>query len=121
MDLQDEALKEKFETILEPTRIAIAFSAEANNSKTLPLLLRYEATHRRNYEKAFQKLLQLQAIRKRDEAEAAVADETPNEPVESIAPAPILQNEPNSERGEQRAPTPPAPRSPLAEELRTDP
>ena len=64
MDAQDEDLKRKFERVDEPTRLAIAFSAEANDSKALALLLRYESTHRRTYNKAFQNLLDLQAARK---------------------------------------------------------
>ena len=61
MDAQDEDLKRKFERVDEPTRLAIAFSAEANDSKALALLLRYDSTHRRTYNKAFQNLLSLQA------------------------------------------------------------
>ena len=65
MDAQDEDLKRKFERVDEPTRLAIAFSAEANDSKALALLLRYDSTHRRTYYKAFQNLLSLQAARPR--------------------------------------------------------
>ena len=60
-------------------------------------------------------------MRKRDEAEAAVAGETPEEPVDPITPAPILQNEVISEAGEQLATTLPASPSPLVQELRNEP
>jgi hypothetical protein len=60
MNLQAD-LKAKFEVVDQPTRLAIAFSAEANDSKALALLLRYEGTHRRTYNRAFQSLLDLQA------------------------------------------------------------
>ena len=69
---------------------------------------------------SFQKLLQLQAMRKREEAEATDANETPEKAVDPIAPAPILQNEATSEAGEQLATTPPASPSSLAQKLRND-
>lgn len=67
MDRQDAELKAQFERIDQATRLSIAFSAEANDSKGLALLLRYEGTHRRTYDKASNHLLLLQAIRKQAE------------------------------------------------------
>jgi hypothetical protein len=79
-DLQDADLISKFESLDQPTRLAIAFSAEANDSKALALLLRYESTHRRTYNRAFQGLLDLQAIRKLTETQTPPEQELRNEP-----------------------------------------
>ena len=80
MDLQDADLKAQFEGLDQATRLAIAFSAEANDSKALALLLRYEGTHRRTYNRAFQSLLDLQALREPTDTQIPQEQKLPNEP-----------------------------------------
>ncbi len=85
-------LKKEFEIIPEPTRVAIAFEKEMNESKTLANLSRYEARYFRQLRHAAAELRRVQKDRRANEAEAAEAAE------EAITcePEPICRNEGNA-------------------------
>jgi hypothetical protein len=86
-------LKEEFELLPEPTRLALAFAKECNESKTLANLSRYEARYTRQLRNAGVDLERIQKNRRAAEAEAQA------EAAEEEIPAPknaILQNEGNA-------------------------
>jgi hypothetical protein len=68
-------LKEEFELLPEPTRLALAFAKECNESKTLANLSRYEARYNRQLRNAGVDLERIQKNRRAAEAEAAAAAE----------------------------------------------
>ena len=57
-------LKKEFEIIPEPTRLAIAFEKEINESKTLANLSRYEARYHRQFRQAAAELRRIQKDRR---------------------------------------------------------
>ena len=82
-------LKKEFEIIPEPTRVAIAFEKEMNESKTLANLSRYEARYFRQLRHAAAELRQVQKDRRAAEAETA-------EEAITSEPEPICRNEGNA-------------------------
>lgn len=59
MDQQEAEIAEKFTSIDQPTRATVAFTTLANEEKSLELLLRYEITYTRMYDRAQKALLRL--------------------------------------------------------------
>jgi hypothetical protein len=83
-------LKKEFDVILEPTRLAIAFEKEMNESKTLDNLSRYEARYHRQLRHAAAELRRVQKDRRADEAAEAAEEAIASEP------EPICKNEGNA-------------------------
>ena len=52
MDKMEAELSEKFALLTEPTRLSLAFTTMANQEKSLQLLLRYETTYSRAFDRA---------------------------------------------------------------------
>jgi len=65
---QKERIAEEFESIEDHVRTAVAFRALADKSRSLALLDRYEARHRRTYERTLQLLLSNRAARTEQQA-----------------------------------------------------
>jgi septal ring factor EnvC (AmiA/AmiB activator) len=86
-------LKKEFDVILEPTRLAIAFEKEMNESKTLDNLSRFEARYDRKLSRAIAQLRQVQKDRRA--AEAAEAREAAEEAI-TCEQEPICKNEGNA-------------------------
>jgi hypothetical protein len=90
---QSGELKKEFEIIPEPTRVAIAFEKEMNESKTLANLSRYEARYHRQLRHAAAELRRVQKDRRADEA--AEAAEATEEAI-TCEQEPICKNEGNA-------------------------
>src|SRR5258708_38760045 len=90
MDKQAKEIEEKFTKTDEMTRLAMAFTTLADNSNALRLLDRYLAGIRRDYDRAFQRLLDLRILNSPnpDEKKNALL---PNEPNPIIEHAPLEQ------------------------------
>ena len=89
---QSGELKKEFEIIPEPTRVAIAFEKEMNESKTLDNLSRYEARYDRKLSRAMAELRRVQKDRRAAEAgEAEAAEEAI-----TCEQEPICKNEGNA-------------------------
>src|SRR6185369_496940 len=63
MDKDEAELKKGFQQIDEPTRLVVAFGKLSNEGNTLQLLMRYETTYSRMYDRAMKALQQLQSKR----------------------------------------------------------
>jgi len=86
MDLDENEIKKQFQTIDQPTRLTIAFGKLTNKEKSMDLLLRYEVTYSRMFDRARKALQQLQA--KRPPAEDSdTCEELRNEPPPPPEPA----------------------------------
>ncbi len=59
MDQQDAEIAKKFHQIDQATRVTVAFTTLANDEKSLDLLLRYETTYTRLYQRAISTLVRL--------------------------------------------------------------
>jgi hypothetical protein len=79
MDQMEVEIAEKFTSIDEPTRTIVAFSNMANNEKSVQLLLRYETTYNRMYNRAMKMLQDLQKDRV-NHALSTVSEELRNDP-----------------------------------------
>jgi hypothetical protein len=117
MDQMEAEIAEKFTTIDQPTRTVVAFSNMANNEKSLQLLLRYETTYNRMYNRALKLLQELQNSRVQP-TESATSEKLRNDPKpaqdegsatpirpESVTQIPI----PSAENDNQRPNSPPPP------------
>jgi hypothetical protein len=60
MVLRAEEMAEKLEEMTEPDKLAWVFDHMANHGKSIALLIRYEGSLNRTYERAFKQLQQLQ-------------------------------------------------------------
>ena len=87
---QSGELKKEFEIIPEPTRVAIAFEKEMNESKTLANLSRYEARYHRQLRHAAAELRRVQKDRRADEAAEATEEAI------TCEQQPICKNEGNA-------------------------
>ena len=79
----------------EPARMAVAFGYASNTDKSLELLVRYETTYSRMYDRAMKALEKLQANRPIDE-ESAECEELRNDPIGASEPPPDVQPHPIS-------------------------
>jgi hypothetical protein len=80
MDMQEAEIKQKFHQIDQPTRLAVAFTAMANEERSLDVLLRYETAYTRMYQRAMSTLMRLRCERA---ALASETDSTTSSPAES--------------------------------------
>ena len=88
MDQQEAEIAEKFTSIDQPTRATVAFTTLANEEKSLELLLRYETTYTRMYDRAQKALLRLRNENLRND---------PNtDPPEPQTPAPVTPSASNN-------------------------
>ena len=67
MDQQDAEIAKNFNKIDQATRVTVAFTALANDEKSLDLLLRYETTYTRLYQRAMNTLIRLRRENHREE------------------------------------------------------
>lgn len=79
MDQMEAEVAEKFTSIDQPTRTVVAFSNMANNEKSLQLLLRYETTYNRMFNRALKLLQELQNNRVQP-TESAISKKLRNDP-----------------------------------------
>ena len=80
MDKQAKQLEKEFTKLDEMTRLAIAFKALADDSSSLRLLDRYLAGIRRDYDRAFHRLLDLRILNSPIPEEEKKNALLPNEP-----------------------------------------
>ncbi|MEO8125542.1 MAG: hypothetical protein ABI822_00545, partial [Bryobacteraceae bacterium] len=83
MDRMEPEIAEQFQVITQPTRLSLAFTTLANTENSLQLLLRYETTYSRAFDRALKALEKLQ----RSRPESTPAPELRNEP-NPVIPAP---------------------------------
>jgi hypothetical protein len=98
IDRQEAEIAKNFQQIDECTRVTVAFTALANEEKSLDLLLRYETAYTRMYQRALNTLLKLRRERPEPPAEQELEPKKPNlrnDPEESpIPPNSPLQPKP---------------------------
>jgi hypothetical protein len=87
MDKQAKEITEQFDKTDEMTRLAIAFQTLSDNSNALRLLDRYLAGIRRDYDRAFQRLLDLRILNSPQPSGRRKRDFT-----EQTEPIPLTQN-----------------------------
>jgi hypothetical protein len=87
MDQQEDEIKKKFNQIDQATRVTFAFNALANDEKSLDLLLRYETTYTRLYQRAMNTLMRLRRDNQIDEnaSEPITSEELRNDPLPPVA------------------------------------
>ena len=90
MDQQEPEIAKKFKQIDQATRLTVAFTTLANDEKSLDLLLRYETTYNRLYQRAMNTLTRLRRDNQIDEngPKPITSKELRNDP-----PAPVAQPE----------------------------
>ena len=90
MDQQDAEIAIKFKQIDQATRLTVAFTTLANDEKSLDLLLRYETTYTRLYQRAMNTLTRLRRDNQIDEShpKSITSEELRNDP-----PPPVAQPE----------------------------
>ncbi len=89
MDQQEAEIVKKFQQIDQTTRVTVAFTALANEDKSLDLLLRYETAYTRIYQRALNTLLKL----RRERPEPPVEPESSSTPSTTCTnPTPKKQN-----------------------------
>jgi len=93
MDRDENEIKKQFQTIDQPTRLTIAFGKLTNKEKSMDLLLRYEVTYSRMFDRARKALQQLQAERPplEDSDSCEELRNEPPPPPEPVAEAPDLR------------------------------
>src|SRR6185295_3154635 len=67
MDKDEKELSHTFSQIDQPTRLVVAFGKLSNEGNTLQMLMRYETTYSRMYDRAMKALESLQAKREKPE------------------------------------------------------
>ena len=90
MDQQEPEIAKTFNQIDQATRVTVAFTTLANDEKSLDLLLRYETTFTRLYQRAMNTLMRLRRDTATDESqpESITSEELRNDP-----PAPVADPE----------------------------
>ena len=88
MDQQDAEIAKKFNQIDQATRLTVAFTTLANDEKSLDLLLRYETTYNRLYQRAMNTLTRLRRDNQIDgnRPEPITSEELRNDPPPPVAP-----------------------------------
>ena len=94
MDRQEPEIAKAFNKIDQPTRLTVAFSTLANEEKSLDLLLRYETTYTRLYQRAINTLIRLRRDTQIEEnpPEPITSEELRNDPPQTVA-EPVLSPE----------------------------
>jgi hypothetical protein len=111
MDQMELEIAEKFTSIDQPTRTVVAFSSMANNEKSLQLLLRYETTYNRMYNRAMKTLQDLQKDHV-NQAPSTMSEELRNDP-KPAEPAPepprpaAVKNHPRTQEFDKNHPAQP--------------
>ena len=84
---QDAEIAKTFNQIDQATRVTVAFTALANDEKSLDLLLRYETTYTRLYQRAMNTLIRLRRENQIDEnrPEPITSEELRNDPPPPVA------------------------------------
>jgi len=87
MDQQETEITKQFNRIDQATRVTVAFNALANDEKSLDLLLRYETTYTRLYQRAMNTLIRLRRDNQTDEnpPESITSEELRNDPPSPVA------------------------------------
>ena len=87
MDQQDAEIAIKFKQIDQATRLTVAFTTLANDEKSLDLLLRYETTYTRLYQRAMNTLTRLRRDNQIDEngPKSTTSEELRNDPPPPVA------------------------------------
>ena len=116
MDTQAKEVDEHYTNIPHVARYALAFRAMADNSKAIPLLTRYETSHRRSYYKALATLLELRSAKSRitPDPQNFESCET-NPPYANPAGSTAYNEDPTPPSSTPTAVRPPAPPSEPAE------
>jgi hypothetical protein len=91
MDKDEEEIKKRFQQIDQPTRLFVAFGNLSNNEKSLQLLMRYETTYSRMYDRAMKTLERLQ--NERSEVEESETYEELRNDAPATEPEPVPQPE----------------------------
>ena len=88
MDQQEPEIAKKFNQIDQATRLTVAFTTLANDEKSLDLLLRYETTYTRLYQRAMNTLTRLRRDNQIDGngPEPTTSEELRNDPPQQAAP-----------------------------------
>ena len=87
MDQQEAEIAKQFNQIDQATRVTVAFTTLANDEKSLDLLLRYETTYTRLYQRAMNTLIRLRRENQIDEnrPEPTTSEELRNDPPPPVA------------------------------------
>ena len=87
MDQQEPEIAKKFKQIDQATRLTVAFTTLANDEKSLDLLLRYETTYTRLYQRAMNTLTRLRRDNQIDEngPKSTTSEELRNDPPPPVA------------------------------------
>ena len=87
MDQQEPEIAKKFKQIDQATRLTVAFTTLANDEKSLDLLLRYETTYTRLYQRAMNTLTRLRRDNQIAEngPKSATSEELRNDPPPPVA------------------------------------
>jgi hypothetical protein len=88
---QAAEVKNKFTVIDEATRSSLAFSALANNQKSLDLLLRYETTYNRLYQRAMNTLMRLRRDSQGNQTDENTPEPSPSEELRNDPPSTIAE------------------------------
>ena len=102
MDRMVPEIAEQFEIISQPTRLSLAFTTLANQEKSLQLLLRYETTYSRAFDRALKTLDKIQ----NSHTQSIRTEELRNEPKTPVAPQASLSCNENSETMPVQQPPP---------------
>ena len=94
MDRQEAELAKSFRQIDQTTRATVAFTAIANEEKSLELLLRYETAHTRMYQRALNMLLKLRKEHTKTEPEPEITPIISTTSIHPEGPKTELPNDP---------------------------
>ncbi len=86
MDQQEPEIAKTFHQIDQATRVTVAFTSLANDEKSLDLLLRYETTYTRMYQRAISTLMRLRRENQIEETrpETSHSEELRNDPPPTV-------------------------------------
>ena len=102
MDRMEPEIAAQFQVITEPTRLSLAFTTLANEQKSLQLLLRYESTYNRAFERAQKALEKMQRTR----VESMPTEELRNEPNPPSIGIENPSESPSKPQSEENGPNP---------------
>ena len=100
MDRQEAEIAKNFQQIDQCTRVTVAFTALANEDKSLDLLLRYETAYTRIYQRAMNMLVKLRRERPEPPEEQAEQEVEPESTTQPKLEKTELRNDPETRRQE---------------------
>ena len=109
----DDDIEKEFENTIQVEKVAWVFDHIANHSKSLQLLIRYEGSLNRSYERAYKQLKEMQKDRPPQQNE-------PEPAATAVLPPPVLAPEkcpPNPTEPPIQPPDPPSSPKPSPEEV----